>query len=186
MQIELKLKAYYVVDKTGYWIMEPGTNKRVWFRTQEEANTYLERIQIFTIFPNTPLSVVTVDITQILDADTLTETAELVITSKILEDSLERIKTNYNEVLKEYSPVKDFQLLIKHFEKHINYNKLVDINATNLKEFVKDVVEIARQPYYNKLIDDHFSKLLPKEENPSFNIYRAFEDKAARILRSQK
>ena len=62
----------------------------------------------------------------------------------------------------------------------------MDINATNLKEFVKDVVEIARQPYYNKLIDDHFSKLLPKEENPSFNIYRAFEDKAARILRSQK
>lgn len=186
MQIELKLKAYYVVDTTGYWIVEPGSNKRVWFKTQEEADGYLERTQEFTIFPNAPLSVVTVDIAQVLDADTLTETVELVITSKILEDSLKRMSNNYNEMIKEYSPVRDLKNLIKNFEKHIGYNKLINVNATNLKEYVKDIVEIPSQPYYNKLIEEHFSKLQPKEDNLSFNIYKAFEDKKKEIEDSWK
>ena len=185
MQVELKLKAYYVIDKTGYCIMEPGTHQRVWFRTEEEVNVYLKRTQAFTIFPNTPLSVVAVDINQVLNSDTVTDTAELVITSKILEDSLERMKTNYNEILKEYSPVRDLKNLIKNFEKHIGYNKLIDINATNLKEYVKDIVDIPNQPYYNQLIDNHFSKLQPKEDNPSFNIYKAFEDKKKEIEAAQ-
>lgn len=185
MEIELKLKAYYIVDKTGYWFANEGTNKRAWFRTEEEASVYLERTRAFTIFPNAPLSIATTEIRQVLDSDTLTETAELVITSKILEDSLERMKTNYDEILKEYSPVRDLKNLIKNFEKHIGYNKLIDINATNLKEYVKDIVDIPNQPYYNQLIEEYFSKLQPKEDNPSFNIYKAFEDKKARILRSQ-
>ena len=113
MQIELKLKAYYVVDKTGYWIVNQGTNKRSWFRTQKEADFYLASMEVLTICPNAPLSVVAVDIDQILDSDTVTDTAELVITSKILEDSLERMKTNYNEILKEYSPTRDLKNLIK-------------------------------------------------------------------------
>jgi hypothetical protein len=186
MQIELKVKAYYVVDTTGYWIVEPGSNKRIWFKTQEEADGYLERTQEFTIFPNAPLSVVTVDIAQVLDSDTLTETAELVITSKILEDSLKRMSNNYNEMIKEYSPVRDLKNLIKNFEKHIGYNKLINVNATNLKEYVKDIVEIPSQPYYNKLIEEHFSKLQPKEDNLSFNIYKAFEDKKKEIEDSWK
>lgn len=185
MQIELKLKAYYVVDKTGYWIVNQGTNKRSWFRTQKEADFYLASMEVLTICPNAPLSVVAVDIDQILDSDTVTDTAELVITSKILEDSLERMKTNYNEILKEYSPTRDLKNLIKNFEKHIGYNKLIDINATNLKEYVKDIVDIPNQPYYNQLIDNHFSKLQPKEDNPSFNIYKAFEDKKKEIEAAQ-
>lgn len=185
MQVELKLKAYYVIDKTGYWIVNQGTNKRPWFRTQKEADFYLASMEVLTICPNAPLSVVAVDIDQILDSDTVTDTAELVITSKILEDSLERMKTNYNEILKEYSPTRDLKNLIKNFEKHIGYNKLIDINATNLKEYVKDIVDIPNQPYYNQLIDNHFSKLQPKEDNPSFNIYKAFEDKKKEIEAAQ-
>ena len=185
MQIELKLKAYYVVDKTGYWIVNQGTNKRSWFRTQKEADFYLASMEVLTICSNAPLSVATVDIDQILNSDTVTDTAELVITSKILEDSLERMKTNYNEILIKYSPVRDLKNLIKNFEKHIGYNKLIDINATNLKEYVKDIVDIPNQPYYNQLIDEHFSKLQPKEDNPSFNIYKAFEDKKKEIEAAQ-
>ena len=58
MQVELKTKVYYVVDKTGYWIVNhQGTNKRPWFRTQKEADFYLASMEVFTICPNAPLSV---------------------------------------------------------------------------------------------------------------------------------
>ena len=71
MQVELKLKAYYVADKTGCWVMEPDAHERVWFRTRPEASVYLERMHALTKFPNAPLSVVTVDINHVLDSDTV-------------------------------------------------------------------------------------------------------------------
>lgn len=185
MQVELKLKAYYVADKTGCWVMEPGAHERVWFRTRPEASVYLERIHALTKFPNAPLSVVTVDINQVLDSDTVTETAELIITSKILEDSLERMKANYDNISKEYLPPRDFKILVKNLENYINYNKLVNGDLASLKEVVIETVELILQQYYNQFKKEHFSKLQPKEDNSSFNIYKAFEDKKKEIEAAQ-
>lgn len=185
MQVELKTKAYYVVDKTGCWVMEPGTNKHVWFRTRPEASVYLERMHALTKFPNAPLSVVTVDINQTIDPNTPTETVELIITSKILEDSLKRMKTNYDNISKECLPPRDFKILVKNFENYINYDKLANGDPASLKEVVIETVELILQQYYNKFNKDHFSKLQPKENNTSFNIYKAFEDKKKRIEEAQ-
>ena len=185
MQVELKLKAYYVADKTGYWVMEPGAHERVWFRTRPEASVYLERMHALTKFPNAPLSVVTVDINQVLDSDTVTETAELVITSKILEDSLERMKANYDNISKEYLPPRDFKILVKNLENYINYNKLANGDLAGLKEVVIETVELILQQYYNQFKKEHFSKLPSEEDNPSFNIYKAFEDKKKEIEAAQ-
>ena len=185
MQVELNVKAYYVIDNTGYWIMEPGTNKHVWFKTRPEASIYLERMHALTEFPNAPLSVVTVDINQVLNSDTVTDTAELVITSKILEDSLKRMKTNYDNISKEYLPPRDFKILVKNFENYINYDKLANGDPASLKEVVIETVELILQQYYNQFKKDYFSKLPPKEDKPSFNIYKAFEDKKKRIEDAQ-
>ena len=185
MQVELKLKAYYVTDKAGCWVMEPGAHERVWFRTRPEASVYLERVHALTKFPNAPLSVVTVDINQVLDSDTVTETAELVITSKILEDSLERMKANYDNVSKEYLPPRDFKILVKNLENYINYNKLANGDLASLKEVVIETVELILQQYYNQFKKEHFSKLPSEEDNPSFNIYKAFEDKKKEIEAAQ-
>lgn len=186
MQTELNVKSYYIVDRTGYWIMEPGTHQRVWFRTEEEADFYLERIQAFTAFSNIPLSVVTVDINQTLDPNTPTETVELIIVSKILEDSLKRMKTNYDNISKEYLPPRDFKILVKNFENYINYDKLANGDPASLKEVVIETIELILQQYYNQFKKDYFSKLQPKEDNNSFNIYKAFEDKKKRIEDAQK
>lgn len=185
MQVELKLKAYYVVDNTGYWIMEPGTNKHVWFKTRPEASVYLERMHALTKFPNAPLSVVTVEINQTLDPNTPTETVELIITSKILEDSLKRMKTNYDNISKEYLPPRDFKILVKNFENYINYDKLANGDLASFKEVVIETVELILQQYYNQFKKDYFSKLQPKEDNTSFNIYKTFEDKKKKIEDAQ-
>lgn len=185
MQVELKAKIYYVVDKIGCWVMEPDTHQRPWFRTRPEASVYLERMHTLTKFPNAPLSVVTVDINQVLDSDTVTETAELVITSKILEDSLERMKANYDNISKEYLPPRDFKILVKNLENYINYDKLTNGDPAGLKEVIIETVELILQQYYNQFKKEHFSKLPSKEDNPSFNIYKAFEDKKKEIEAAQ-
>ena len=75
--------------------------------------------------------------------------------------------------------------LIRYFKEHASYNNLTKDDISNFKEYIKDIVELSKQPYYNQLIEEYFSKLPSKEENTSYNIFKAFEDKAARILRSQ-
>lgn len=77
--------------------------------------------------------------------------------------------------------VKVLETLIKNFKERTNYSTLKDAYVANFKEYIRNVVELSNQPYYNQLIEDHFSKLPPKEDNPSFNIYKAFEDKKKRI-----
>ena len=57
MQTELNVKSYYIVDKTGYWITgkdDEDLNTRTIFRTYEEANRYLENMEMLTVCPNGP------------------------------------------------------------------------------------------------------------------------------------
>ena len=75
--------------------------------------------------------------------------------------------------------------LIRYFKEHTGYNNLTKADIPNFKEYIKDIVELSKQPYYNQLIEEYFSKLPPKEENVSFNIYKAFEDKKKEIEAAQ-
>ena len=75
--------------------------------------------------------------------------------------------------------------LIRYFKEHTGYNNLTKADIPNFKEYIKDIVELSKQPYYNQLIEEYFSKLPPKEENASFNIYKAFEDKKKEIEAAQ-
>ena len=75
--------------------------------------------------------------------------------------------------------------LIRYFKEHTGSCNLVNTDITNFKEYVKDIVELSKQPYYNQLIEEYFNKLPSKEENPSFNIYKAFEDKKKEIEAAQ-
>lgn len=86
---------------------------------------------------------------------------------------------------KEIQCVLAFEALIKHFKEHIGYNNLIKADILKFKEYVKDVVELSKQPYYNQLIEEYFSKLPTKEDNPSFNIFKAFEDKKNEIEAAQ-
>lgn len=86
---------------------------------------------------------------------------------------------------KEIQCVLAFEALIKHFKEHIGYNNLINADILKFKEYVKDVVELSKQPYYNQLIEEYFSKLPTKEENAPFNIYKAFEDKKKEIEAAQ-
>lgn len=75
--------------------------------------------------------------------------------------------------------------LIRYFKEHTGYNNLTKADIPNFKEYIKDIVELSKQPYYNQLIEEYFSKLLVKEDNPSFNIFKAFEDKKNEIEAAQ-
>jgi hypothetical protein len=75
--------------------------------------------------------------------------------------------------------------LIRYFKEHTGYNNLTKDDIPNFKEYIKDIVELSKQPYYNQLIEEYFSNLPPKEDNPSFNIYKAFEDKKKEIEAAQ-
>lgn len=86
---------------------------------------------------------------------------------------------------KEIQCVLAFEALIKHFKEHIGYNNLINADILKFKEYVKDVVELSKQPYYNQLIEEYFSKLPTKEDNLSFNIFKAFEDKKKEIEAAQ-
>jgi hypothetical protein len=86
---------------------------------------------------------------------------------------------------KEIQRILAFESLIRYFKEHIGYSNLTDADCTKFKEYVKNVVELSNQPYYNQLIEEYFSKLPPKENNPSFNIYKAFEDKKKEIEAAQ-
>lgn len=81
--------------------------------------------------------------------------------------------------------VKALEILIKNFKERTNYSDLKDAYIVNFKEYLRNVAELSNQPYYNQLIEEHFSKLQPKEDNPSFNIYKAFEDKKKEIEAAQ-
>ena len=81
--------------------------------------------------------------------------------------------------------VKALEILIKNFKERTNYSDLKDAYIANFKEYMRNVVELSNQPYYSQLIEEHFSKLPPKEDNPSFNIYKAFEDKKKEIEAAQ-
>lgn len=75
--------------------------------------------------------------------------------------------------------------LIRYFKEHTGYNNLAKADIPNFKEYIKDIVELSKQPYYNQLIEEYFSKLPTKKENTSFNIYKAFEDKKKEIEAAQ-
>lgn len=75
--------------------------------------------------------------------------------------------------------------LIRYFKEHTGYNNLTKADIPNFKEYIKDIVELSKQPYYNQLIEEYFSKLPPKKENASSNIYKAFEDKKKKIEDAQ-
>lgn len=75
--------------------------------------------------------------------------------------------------------------LIRYFKEHTGYNNLTKADIPNFKEYIKDIVELSKQPYYNQLIEEYFSKLPVKEDNPSFNIFKAFEDKKNEIEAAQ-
>ena len=81
--------------------------------------------------------------------------------------------------------VKALETLIKNFKERTNYSTLKDAYVVNFKEYIRNVVELSNQPYYNQLIEEHFSKLPSEEDNPSFNIYKAFEDKKKEIEAAQ-
>lgn len=81
--------------------------------------------------------------------------------------------------------VKALETLIKNFKECTNYSNLKDAYIANFKEYMRNIVELSNQPYYNQLIEEHFSKIQPKEDNPSFNIYKAFEDKKKEIEAAQ-
>ena len=87
---------------------------------------------------------------------------------------------------KEIQNILAFESLIRYFKEHIGYSNLTNANCVKFKEYVKNVVELSKQPYYNQLIEEYFSKLPPKEDNPSFNIYKAFGDKKKEIEAAQK
>ena len=78
-----------------------------------------------------------------------------------------------------------FESLIRYFKEHIGYSNLTNADCVKFKEYVKNVVELSKQPYYNQLIEEYFSKLPSEEDNPSFNIYKAFEDKKKEIEAAQ-
>jgi len=86
---------------------------------------------------------------------------------------------------KEIQRILAFESLIRYFKEHIGYSNLTDADCTKFKEYVKNVVELSNQPYYNQLIEEYFSKLPVKEDSPSFNIYKAFEDKKKEIEAAQ-
>ena len=86
---------------------------------------------------------------------------------------------------KEIQRILAFESLIRYFKEHIGYSNLTDADCTKFKEYVKNVVELSKQPYYNQLIEEYFSKLPSKEDKPSFNIYKAFEDKKKEIEAAQ-
>lgn len=189
MQTELNVKFYYIIDKTGYWITgkdDEDLNTRTIFRTYEEADEYLESIKMLTVHPNGPFSIASVEINQTLDPNTVTETVELIITSKILEDSLKRMKTNYDNISKEYLPPRDFKILVKNFENYINYDKLTNADPASFKELVMEMVELILQQDYIKFKKEHFSKVSSEDVTPSVSIYKAFEDKKKRIEDAQK
>ena len=75
--------------------------------------------------------------------------------------------------------------LIRYFKEHTGYNNLTKADIPNFKEYIKDIVELSKQPYYNQLIEEYFSKLPPKEENTYSNIFKAFEDKKKKIENAQ-
>ena len=75
--------------------------------------------------------------------------------------------------------------LIRYFKEHTGYNNLTKADIPNFKEYIKDIVELSKQPYYNQLIEEYFSKLPPKEENTCSNIFKAFEDKKKEIEAAQ-
>ena len=75
--------------------------------------------------------------------------------------------------------------LIRYFKEHTGYNNLTKDDIPNFKEYIKDIVELSKQPYYNQLIEEYFSNLPSEEDNPSFNIYKAFEDKKKEIEAAQ-
>lgn len=75
--------------------------------------------------------------------------------------------------------------LIRYFKEHTGYNNLTKADIPNFKEYIKDIVELSKQPYYNQLIEEYFNKLPSKEENASFNIFKAFEDKKKEIEATQ-
>lgn len=75
--------------------------------------------------------------------------------------------------------------LIRYFKEHTGYNNLTKDDIPNFKEYIKDIVELSKQPYYNQLIEEYFSKLPSKEENASSNIFKAFEDKKKEIEAAQ-
>lgn len=76
--------------------------------------------------------------------------------------------------------------LIRYFKEHTGYNNLTKDDIPNFKEYIKDIVELSKQPYYNQLIEEYFSKLPSKEENTYSNIFKAFEDKKKKIEDAQK
>ena len=75
--------------------------------------------------------------------------------------------------------------LIRYFKDRAGYNNLTKDDIPNFKEYIKDIVELSKQPYYNQLIEEYFSKLPSEEDNPSFNIFKAFEDKKKKIEDAQ-
>ena len=81
--------------------------------------------------------------------------------------------------------VKALEVLIKNFKERTNYSTLKDAYIANFKEYIKDIVELSKQPYYDQLIEEYFSKLPSKEENTSYNIFKAFEDKKKEIEAAQ-
>jgi hypothetical protein len=86
---------------------------------------------------------------------------------------------------KEIQNILAFESLIRYFKEHIGYSNLTNADSVKFKEYVKNVVELSKQPYYNQLIEEYFSKLPSEEDNPSFNIYKAFEDKKKEIEAAQ-
>lgn len=87
---------------------------------------------------------------------------------------------------KEIQRILAFESLIRYFKEAIGYSNLTNADCVRFKEYVKNVVELSKQPYYNQLIEEYFSKLPPKEDKHSFNIYKAFEDKKKKIEDAQK
>ena len=69
---------------------------------------------------------------------------------------------------KEIQSILAFETLIRHFKEHIGYSNLTNTDIVNFKEYVKNIVELSKQPYYNQLVEEYFSKLQLKEDNPSF------------------
>lgn len=86
---------------------------------------------------------------------------------------------------KEIQRILAFESLIRYFKEHIGYSNLLNADCAKFKEYVNDIVGLSKQPYYNQLIEEYFSKLPSKEDKPSFNIYKAFEDKKKEIEAAQ-
>lgn len=86
---------------------------------------------------------------------------------------------------KEIQRILAFESLIRYFKEDIGHSNLSNADCAKFKEYVNDIVELSKQPYYNQLIEEYFSKLPSKEDKPSFNIYKAFEDKKKEIEAAQ-